>query len=71
MEMLLMGLRLREGISTSRYEKLTGRKLDQQTISLLADQQLITLDENSDRLMATPKGRRLLNSVTSALAMSG
>jgi oxygen-independent coproporphyrinogen-3 oxidase len=71
MEMLLMGLRLREGISTSRYEKLTGRKLDQQTISLLADQQLITQDENSDRLMATPKGRRLLNSVTSALAMSG
>jgi putative oxygen-independent coproporphyrinogen III oxidase len=67
LEMLLMGLRLTEGISTSRYYELTGLELDGGKISHYTEKELLIHDKTSGRLMTTPKGRRVLNALTMAL----
>jgi putative oxygen-independent coproporphyrinogen III oxidase len=67
LEMLLMGLRLTEGISTSRYRELTGLELDGGKISHFTEKELLIHDKTSGRLMTTPKGRRVLNALTMAL----
>ena len=64
-EMLLMGLRLSEGISLSRFEALAGAPLNQAQITELED--LGMLATFGDRLMATQKGRFVLNSVLAKL----
>lgn len=64
-EYLLMGLRLREGISTTRYERLSGSPLDQETMNYFNDLGLVTLQ--GDRLSATPAGFAVLNAVIRAL----
>ncbi|HEY7763957.1 MAG TPA: radical SAM family heme chaperone HemW [Aestuariivirgaceae bacterium] len=68
LEMLLMGLRLEEGIVEEDYARLSGRRLDSRTLSLLTEDGLLVRDLGSGRMAATAKGRRLLNAVTSALA---
>jgi oxygen-independent coproporphyrinogen-3 oxidase len=68
MEMLLMGLRLKEGISTNRYNLLTGSPLDERKISHFAAEGLLVHGEAAGYLRTTPKGRRVLNSLICALA---
>jgi putative oxygen-independent coproporphyrinogen III oxidase len=67
-EMLLMGLRLKEGISKERFSLLWGGPLDERKLSEFAAQGLVLHDEADGRLRATPKGTRVLNSLTAALA---
>jgi oxygen-independent coproporphyrinogen-3 oxidase len=61
-ECLLMGLRLSEGISSSRVETLLGRTL---RVERARDEGL--LDQNGDRLRATPRGRLVLNALIKEL----
>lgn len=65
-EMLLMGLRLREGVDLLRYARLAGHGLSQERISALAEQGLV--QHRGDRLMVTPEGFPVLNAVIAALA---
>jgi oxygen-independent coproporphyrinogen-3 oxidase len=65
-EMLLMGLRIAEGIELGRYESLAGRPLDRGKIEALSALDLVIQD--GARLSATARGRRLLNAVIAELA---
>jgi oxygen-independent coproporphyrinogen-3 oxidase len=65
-EMLLMGLRVSQGIDLARYENLAGRPLDQTRIDGLAALDLVA--QTGRQLKATAKGRRLLNAVIGELA---
>jgi putative oxygen-independent coproporphyrinogen III oxidase len=61
-EMLMMGLRLTEGIDIPRYESLGARTFDRQRLSGLQEQGMIEFLGNS-RLRATAKGMILLDAV--------
>lgn len=63
-EMLLMGLRLKEGVDLSRHAALGGR-IDQGRIADLEAQQLVVCDEG--RLRVTAAGFPVLNAVIAAL----
>jgi putative oxygen-independent coproporphyrinogen III oxidase len=65
-EMLLMGLRVAEGIDLRRYETLAGRAMSTEKISALQNLGLVTRD--GSRLAATLAGRRVLNAVIAELA---
>jgi oxygen-independent coproporphyrinogen-3 oxidase len=65
-EMLLMGMRVSEGIDLARYERLSGRPLDPTRIDGLTGLGLVA--RSGESLKATPKGRRLLNAVIAELA---
>lgn len=60
-EFLMMGLRLSEGISLSRYQVLTGFKLDSKKINGLRE--LSVVEVCGDRLRATGTGRPVLNAI--------
>jgi putative oxygen-independent coproporphyrinogen III oxidase len=66
-EMLLMGLRIDEGIDLNRYEALAGKSMEQSKITAMADLGFVEMRGNS-RLAATQAGRRLLNAVIAELA---
>ncbi len=66
-EMLLMGLRIDEGIDLIRYETLAGKPMAQDKITAMADLGFIEMRSNT-RLVATQAGRRLLNAVIAELA---
>jgi putative oxygen-independent coproporphyrinogen III oxidase len=66
-EMLLMGLRIDEGIDLQRYETLSGKPMAQSKITAMADLGLVEMRSNT-RLAATQSGRRLLNAVIAELA---
>lgn len=66
-EYLVMGLRLREGISRARYEALSGRTLDQKQIALMIEQGFVEAD-GSNGLRATREGSFLLDAVVADLA---
>lgn len=66
-EFLLMGLRLAEGIDLDRYERLSGRELSPERLSILQGQGLVASIGNS-RLRATPAGMVVLNAVVADLA---
>jgi putative oxygen-independent coproporphyrinogen III oxidase len=66
-EMLLMGLRISEGIDLNRYEPLAGIAMAQDKITALTNLGLITMRGNN-RLTATQAGRRVLNAVIAELA---
>ncbi len=66
-EMLLMGLRIDEGIDLNRYETLAGKTMDQSKITAMADLGLVEMRGNA-RLAATLAGRRVLNAVIAELA---
>jgi putative oxygen-independent coproporphyrinogen III oxidase len=66
-ELLLMGLRLAEGIDLSRYTALAGRTLDPARLSFLRDGGAIEVTENG-RLRVTPSGFPLLDAVVADLA---
>lgn len=64
-EMMLMGLRLAEGVSLSRYRRLAGRDLPEAGIAELAELGLVVRE--GDRLRATATGRPVLNAVLDKL----
>jgi len=64
-EYVLMGLRIDEGISLSRFADIRGKDMDRGRITPLIDEGFLSLEKN--RLRATEKGRLLLNAVTDAL----
>lgn len=61
MEYILMSMRLSEGMDISRYERLSEEVLDQARLQHLGDLGLIRTE--GARLIATAKGRAVLNSV--------
>jgi oxygen-independent coproporphyrinogen-3 oxidase len=65
-EYLLMGLRLSEGIDLARLAAIDGRALDEERVGALASKGLI--ERNGARLVATPKGRLVLNRLILELA---
>lgn len=66
-EMVLMGLRLKEGLDLARYEALAQHGLNQQAVFNLQQQGLIEMSGNS-RICATQQGRMVLNYIISRLA---
>jgi oxygen-independent coproporphyrinogen-3 oxidase len=64
-EMMLMGLRLDEGVSLSRYEALAGTPLARAPLERLQSQGLIS--KKGENLRATDAGRPVLNAVLAAL----
>ncbi len=67
-EMLMMGLRLAEGVPRRRIEALAGQPVEDlfaASLPRLIDGGFLSLD--SDRLAATPAGRQRLNAVLGAL----
>lgn len=64
-ELLLMGLRLAEGVSRARFEALGGAPLPREALARLADLGLLALE--GDRLRVTERGRPVLNAVLRAL----
>ena len=60
-EYLLMGLRIKEGIDMARYEKLAGVPLDRFKVAGLEG--LGFVKQHEGRLMATPRGRPILNAI--------
>lgn len=65
-EMLLMGLRLAEGIDPARYRAIGGEPLRGDAITQLAELGLLAFD--GKRLRATPAGRPVLNRLVAALS---
>jgi len=66
-ELLLMGLRLVEGIDLVRYESLAGQGLDHKRLAALQDEGLIEPVGNSG-LRATPAGMVVLDALVADLA---
>ena len=66
-EMLLMGLRLREGLDLARWSVLSGRELDIDRENFLIDHGFIERLGNS-RLRCTPQGMLILDAVVADLA---
>jgi oxygen-independent coproporphyrinogen-3 oxidase len=60
-EMVMMGLRLSEGIKWSRYRALAGRDFDQKTVADLFKTNLIV--KSDDALISSREGRMVLNSI--------
>ncbi|WP_394076319.1 radical SAM family heme chaperone HemW [Xanthobacter albus] len=65
-EMLLMGLRLKEGVDLARHARLSGRPLAEAGIAALEEQGLVM--RRGPRLMVTAEGFPVLNAVIAALA---
>jgi putative oxygen-independent coproporphyrinogen III oxidase len=61
-EMLLMGLRVSEGIEIARYERLSGKVIDHAEMRTLG-----FVEVREGRLIATADGRKILNAVIAAL----
>jgi putative oxygen-independent coproporphyrinogen III oxidase len=66
-EMLVMGLRLREGIDLARYEQLSGRTISAKQIAFLTDDGLVEAIGNS-RLRVTQAGFPVLDAIVADLA---
>lgn len=60
-EMLMMGLRLSEGVDRRRYERLAGTALDARSIDDLVREGFLTAEKG--RVATTSKGRPVLNAV--------
>lgn len=68
-EMLLMGLRLAEGIDLGRLAAIGGTRPDTRTIHELAELGLLE-NLHDDRIRATPRGRFVLNTLVLKLSSS-
>tara|TARA_Y100000815_G_scaffold145213_2_gene131487 strand:- start:575 stop:1738 length:1164 start_codon:yes stop_codon:yes gene_type:complete len=60
-EYVMMGLRLNEGISLSRYETLTGEPLNDNKINMLKEIEMV--ETRGDILRTTSSGRAVLNAI--------
>jgi putative oxygen-independent coproporphyrinogen III oxidase len=67
-EMLLMGLRLREGIDPRRYAQIAGRPLNPRRINMLEEQNFLERLTNG-RIRATHEGWMLLDALVADLAV--
>lgn len=67
-EMLLMGLRLTEGVDLARYETLAGRPLANDKLQAMIDLGMVERIGNA-RIRATARGRIVLNAVIAELAV--
>ncbi|RCL00153.1 MAG: oxygen-independent coproporphyrinogen III oxidase [Candidatus Tokpelaia sp. JSC188] len=68
-EMLLMGLRLCEGLDIDRYQLITAKPLPKNRIVELQEQGLIEITDNT-RLRATAKGQILLDYIIRSLSVT-
>lgn len=66
-EYLMMGLRVTDGIDLSRYGNISKSALDSSMINQLCEIGVVEISDN--RLMATPRGRPLLNAIIRELLM--
>ncbi len=66
-ELLLMGLRLSEGVDLARYEMITGHTIREQQVRYLVDEGLVERVANS-RLRATMSGFPVLDAIVADLA---
>jgi oxygen-independent coproporphyrinogen-3 oxidase len=66
-ELLVMGLRLHEGIELARYQRLADRDLDPERIKALASEGLI--EEREGRVRATAAGFPVLEAIVADLAV--
>ncbi|WP_350335845.1 radical SAM family heme chaperone HemW [Coralliovum pocilloporae] len=66
-EMLIMGLRLKEGLSLPPYEQLRGRLIDQSRLETLLETGLVTVDDNR-RLSLTADGFPVMDAIAAELA---
>ncbi|MDF1608335.1 radical SAM family heme chaperone HemW [Hoeflea sp. YIM 152468] len=66
-ELLLMGLRLREGIDLRRWQLLSGRSLESERTGFLIEHGMIE-EMGPDRIRCTPAGMLLLDAVVADLA---
>jgi len=64
-EMMLMGLRLEEGVSLARYARLAGHALDEARIESLMHEGLLL--RNGDRIATTQQGRLVLDALLGRL----
>ncbi len=64
-EYVMMGLRINEGISRDRYQRLAGRGFSFDKISHLEEIGMIAVDQ--DRIRVTDQGRLVLNAVINSL----
>ncbi|MGF7158975.1 oxygen-independent coproporphyrinogen-3 oxidase [Rhodoligotrophos appendicifer] len=69
-ELLLMGLRLSEGVSLDRFADLRGGRLRPGTLSSLAEEGLLQVSDDGRRIAATARGRQVLNALIAALLTS-
>ncbi|MEE9388189.1 MAG: radical SAM family heme chaperone HemW [Paracoccaceae bacterium] len=60
-EYLMMGLRLRDGISIARYQRLLGNVIDPKKLDHMVLLEMVTIVD--DTLKTTPKGRPVLNAI--------
>jgi len=60
-ELMMMGLRLSEGVSLQRYERLSNRYLPEVKLTGLVELRLIEISD--DRLTVSKRGRPLLNAI--------
>jgi putative oxygen-independent coproporphyrinogen III oxidase len=67
-ELLLMGLRVAEGLDLQRYEALAGTLMPHSKIAALTDLGLLNMVGNH-RIVATASGRRVLNALIAELAV--
>ncbi len=67
-EMLLMGLRLAEGLSLARLADRTGYHPAPEVLLLLQQDGLLSVDAQDGVIAATPRGRLVLNSLIEAVA---
>ncbi|SOE17945.1 anaerobic coproporphyrinogen III oxidase [Hoeflea halophila] len=67
-ELLLMGLRLREGIDLKRWRALSGRDLDRDRTDFLIHHGMIE-QMGTDRIRCTPAGMLVLDAVVADLAI--
>jgi len=67
-EYVLMGLRIDDGISLSRFEKISGQELDPAELRYLIKDGFV--QRNGDKICATAQGRLVLNTVTERLLLS-
>jgi oxygen-independent coproporphyrinogen-3 oxidase len=66
-EMLLMGLRLKEGVDLTRYRMMTGRPIDPARLTLLAADGFVE-PAPGGRLRATPEAWPVLDAIVADLA---
>ena len=64
-EMVMMGLRLNEGVNFKRFENLSGSPFSEEKLSFLKSIQLI--EQKKGNIIATFSGRKVLNSVLAEL----
>ncbi len=69
-EMLLMGLRLTEGLDLSRLALIGGVRPGRDALARLIDLEMIEVMPEADRIRATSRGRFVLNKLVEELSAS-